>query len=545
MGRCDAAIIGAGHNGLVAANVLADAGWDVVVVEAAPVPGGAVRSEPLAPGYTVDPFSSFFPMAAASPVMASMDLEAHGLRWSHAPSVLAHVRAGAPAALLHRDVARTAADIDAHEPGDGEAWRGLAAEWERYGTALVRALLSPFPPLRAGARLGWAARHDLGELVRRMVLPVRSMASERFRGEMAPLLLAGNALHGDLTPEAPPSGLLGWMLVALGQTVGFPVPVGGAGQITAALLDRLAAAGGSVRVGEPVQRVLVRGGRAVGVATAGGTIEARRAVLAACDAQVLYGRLVEPSELPAAFAARMARFQRASATVKVNYALSSPVPWQDQRARDAGTVHVADSMAELSVGAAELAAGLLPSRPFLLVGQTTVADPTRSPPGTESLWVYTHVPQDVRGDAAGWIEGRGRLSGGARDAFVARMEARLDEHAPGFESSIVARQVQGPGDLERDDASLVGGDISGGTMQLHQQLVLRPVPGLGRAETPITGLYLASSSAHPGGSVHGAGGANAAAAAIAGHRLRGARRAASASAALAAVAAVAARRRRR
>nr|MDQ3294011.1 FAD-dependent oxidoreductase [Actinomycetota bacterium] len=147
----DAVVVGAGHNGLVAANVLADAGWDVVVLDTAPEPGGAVRdAEVTAPGFRTDLFSAFYPMTAASPVMASLDLEAHGLRWRHAPTVLAHLRPDAPAALLHRDPARTAAGLDGN---DGEAWLQFFDTWDRFGAQMLGALLAPFPPVRAGAAL--------------------------------------------------------------------------------------------------------------------------------------------------------------------------------------------------------------------------------------------------------------------------------------------------------------------------------------------------------------------------------------------------------
>lgn len=544
--ECDAVVIGAGHNGLVAANLLAGAGWDVIVLEATPAVGGAVRSDvDLAAGFITDRFSSFYPMTAASPVMQGLHLEDHGLAWTHAPSVLAHLRSDAPAAVLHRDVDRTAAGVDLDHPGDGEAWLALAEEWDRFGPAIIDSLLAPFPPVRPALRLANAARLDLWDLVRRLILPVGTLTSELFGGEHAALLLAGNALHADVTPESTPSGLLGWILAGLGQTVGFPVPIGGAGRITQALQARFIAAGGAVHVGEPVERIEVRGGRAVGVRTATGTYSARHGVLAACDAQILYGNLLREDDLPAAFLGRMRQFERASSTIKINYALSSPVPWTDPSATGAGTVHIGDSLDELTMTAAQLATGRLPADPFLLIGQTTTADPTRSPDGTEALWAYTHVPQDARGDAAGAIEVSGRVRGSALAAMVDRMEDRIERHAPGFRSTVIAREVQGPDDMERENPSLIGGDISGGTSQLHQQLVFRPVPGLGRAETPITALYLASSSAHPGGSVHGACGANAARAAQLGRRLGSARRLVVGSAAVAAVAGVSARRRRR
>jgi phytoene dehydrogenase-like protein len=280
-----------------------------------------------------------------------------------------------------------------------------------------------------------------------------------------------------------------------------------------------------VRTGDPVTSIELRHGRAVGVRTRSGDVSARHAVLAACDAQLLYGQLLHDGELPPAFTARLREFRRADATVKLDYALSGPVPWRDPRAVGAGTVHLADSLAELTTTSAQLANRLLPSDPFLLIGQMTTSDRTRSPEGTESFWAYTHVPQDLVGDASGRIEHVGRLDGVALERFAERMEDRIEAHAPGFRDLVLARRVVGPQQMQDANASLVGGDISGGTTQLHQQLVFRPVPGLARAETPVPGLFLASSSAHPGGSVHGAAGANAARAAIARRRVLRGRRA--------------------
>jgi phytoene dehydrogenase-like protein len=196
------------------------------------------------------------------------------------------------------------------------------------------------------------------------------------------------------------------------------------------------------------------------------------------------------------------------------------VPWTNPAAVGAGTVHLADSLDELTQTSAELVTGAVPANPFLLIGQMTTTDPTRSPAGTESLWAYTHVPQDIRRDAAGELRGTGRLTGDDLVRFADRMQGRIEAHAPGFGSKVVARHVQGPNDMEAANPSLVGGDISGGTSQLHQQLVFRPVSGLGRTETPIAGLFLGSSSAHPGGSVHGACGTNAARAALLHDRVR-------------------------
>jgi phytoene dehydrogenase-like protein len=204
----------------------------------------------------------------------------------------------------------------------------------------------------------------------------------------------------------------------------------------------------------------------------------------------------------------LARFERGSSTVKLDWAMSAPIPWRDAQLNRAGTVHLTNSMNELSEYSYHLATQQLPARPFLLIGQMTTTDPTRSPPGTETAWAYTHVPQHVRRDAAGELEPG--WSAASTAAFAERMEARIEAHAPGFRDRILARHILAPPDFEGRDANLVGGEIGGGTAQLHQQLIFRPVAGLGRAETPIDRLYLASASAHPGGGVHGGPGSIAA-----------------------------------
>ncbi|HEX6418470.1 MAG TPA: NAD(P)/FAD-dependent oxidoreductase, partial [Acidimicrobiales bacterium] len=285
-------------------------------------------------------------------------------------------------------------------------------------------------------------------------------------------------------------------------------------ELTTALVRRLRAAGGEITCDARVDRVVVESGRATAVELAGGRMAARHAVLADVDAQVLYRDLVGLQHLPASAVAALDRFQRGWATVKVDWALRAPVPWRDPAVAGAGTVHLAESVDELAVTSAELAGGRLPRNPFVVMGQMTTADPTRSPAGTESTWAYTHVPPHLAGP-----DGPRPPSPQDVDDVVRRIEDRIEAHAPGFRDLLVARHVLAPTDLERCDANLVAGDMAGGTNQLHQQLVFRPIPGLARPETPVRGLYLASSSAHPGGGVHGACGTNAARAALARHRL--------------------------
>jgi phytoene dehydrogenase-like protein len=335
-------------------------------------------------------------------------------------------------------------------------------------------------------------------------LPVRRLGEERFRGEGGRRLLAGNALHTDLAPEAAFSGFYGWLLTALGQDVGFPFPEGGAGRLTDALVRRLEARGGRIETGARVTGVVVRRRRAVAVRTSAGDVDARRAVLAAVDAPQLYLALLSRDQVPGRVLRDLRRFQWDNSTLKVDWALEGPIPWAAEDARRAPVVHIAHSVDELTQTMAELAQRRVPAKPFLVFGQYSVGDPTRCPPGKEVAWAYTHVPQGVELD---------------EEALVERMEARVEELAPGFRELVRARHVFSPTGLERANRSLVGGALNGGTAQLHQQLVFRPTSGLGRPETPVKGLYLASSSAYPGGGVHGAPGANAARAALTAARL--------------------------
>ncbi|WP_141208482.1 phytoene desaturase family protein [Streptomyces griseorubiginosus] len=523
----DAVVIGAGPNGLVAANVLADAGWDVEVLEEQPEPGGAVRHDRgVDPAFVNDLFSSFYPLAAASPVLASLRLHEHGLRWSHARSVLAHPLTDGSCAVLDRDLDTTAASLDAFAPGDGDGWRRLHDVWQRLRPDLLDALFTPFPPVRAAGRLAWRLRAAGGlRMARTLVLPVRRMGEEEFRGQGGRLLLAGNALHADLAPESAGSGGFGWLMAMLGQTYGFPVPVGGSGALTEALTRRLETLDGRVRCGQRVAEVVVRGGRAVGVRTAAGeAVPARRAVLADVSVPALYGGLVDPEHLPAQLLDDLRRFQWDFATFKVDWALDGPVPWQAEAASRAGTVHLADGVDELTRFAAQIAMRQVPDRPFLLFGQMTTADATRSPQGTESAWAYTHIPHEIAADAGD--EGiTGDWDTKDQELMADRMERQVERFAPGFRARIRARRVLAPPTLQALDANLSGGAINGGTTALHQQLVFRPVPGTGRPETPVPGLFLASSGAHPGGGVHGAPGANAARAALHRHRPPGLTRA--------------------
>ncbi|MEV6773383.1 NAD(P)/FAD-dependent oxidoreductase [Nocardia sp. NPDC051030] len=503
-GSVDAVVVGAGHNGLVAANLLADAGWDVLVLEQEADFGGAVRSAELFEGFQSDLFSANHPLALVSPVLRGLALADHGLRWAHAPTVLASARTPNDGVGLYPDPQRTADELGRHHPDDARAWLELLAQWRRLRDPLLEAGFGGPHPIRQTLRLV----RDMGipeltRLARFLTLPADTMARELFRSEHARLLLLGNCGHGDLAVNVPLSGATGWLLTMLAQDSGFPCPVGGASGLTDALVARARAGGVELRSGIEVSGLDVRNGRVVAVRTAAGeTITVRRAVIANAPAPTLYGRLLPADVVPQRVREDLRRFEPDSAVVKVNYAVSQSIPWNSPELHGAGTVHLGADRHGMIRWGAELACGAVPSQPFMLFGQMTTCDPTRSPAGTESAWAYTLMPRGVTDDTAA-------------ELLAKNIDAVIEDHAPGFANALIGRKVQRPSDM-----TSIGTRI-GGTMALHQQLVFRPIPGLGGPETFVRGLYLGSSAAHPGAAVHGACGAFAARAALHRNGIRG------------------------
>ena len=495
-------MIGAGHNGLLCAGTLAQAGWEVTVLEQAPHPGGAVHSTagPL-PGFVVDPCSGFFPLTRASPAFEDLDL---GVEWIEAPVVMVHPLADGRSIALHRDLEATVASLEAvrpgaGRPGAGRAWAELVAPLIRHQRLLRRTVLAPLPSLAPALALGLRLRRGGLELARLMTGSAADLGRGVLGGDEPAAWLGGSAAHSDLSPDAAGSAAIAFSLHLLGHMVGWPFPRGGAGQIADALVRRLTLAGGTVRCGSAVERIESTGGRVRGVALADGTTLAAEVVVATVSVAPLL-RMLSPEALPRRLDEELRRWRYGLGTFKVDFALSGPVPWSSEAARQAAVVHVSGTVGEQVEAAHAAARGEVPRRPSIVVGQHSVHDDTRAPPGQHALYAYAHVPARYPED----------------DSAVADlMEERIEAFAPGFRGLVLGRTLRSPERLERDNPSLVGGDLGGGSVALDQQLLFRPAPRLARYRTPLRGLYVASASTHPGPGVHGVPGAGAARAAIA------------------------------
>jgi phytoene dehydrogenase-like protein len=483
----DALVVGAGPNGLAAAVTLAEAGRTVLVLEAADRPGGAVATEELTlPGFHHDTYSSVYPAGAASPVFARMPLERHGLRWVQPAACYAHPLPDGTAAALYRGLDATAASLDAIAAGDGERWRAFAGPFVEHFDALRVTMLGGFPPVRGALRLaaGLGPRRTV-DFARLLLMPARALGEELFAGEGNQAWLYGSAMHSDVAPASGGSAIAAAYLNLLGHGVGWPSPEGGAARLIDALVSYLGELGGAVRTGARVTRVLAARGRAAGVELAGG--ERIAAPLVVADVMPRALSTMAGDALPGRYLRALGRYRYGPATLKVDWALSGPIPWAAPPAREAGTVHVGGSAPEVLAITASTSG--LPERPFMLVGQQSIADPTRAPAGQHTAWAYTHGPHDVDWAAES-------------DRHVERMEAQMERFAPGFGERVLARHVLGPAELERRNANLVGGDVGGGSYTLDQ-VIFRPVPSLAPYRTPLTGLYLGSAATFPGGAVHG------------------------------------------
>lgn len=460
----DAVVVGSGPNGLAAAIELAEQGLAVTVYEMADTFGGGMRSAELTlPGLTHDVCSAAHPFAVASPFFATAGLEAHGLQWGRPDVEMAHPLDGGRAALLLRSMDETVAGLGA----DGRTWRNVFAPIVKNFDQLSTEVLGPIIHVPRSpvvlARFGMAAMQPATLLAR------------RFNTEEAKALFAGSAAHiyRPLTGLATAS--VGVMLSAAAHHVGWPIAKGGSASIAAAMVAKLQALGGTVVTGTQV-----------------------RSLADIPDASVKIFDVAPPALLeilgdamPARFRRGFTRFRFGPGAYKIDLAVEEGIPWAAQGARKAGTVHVGGTIAEIVAAEADVAAGRLPERPFLLVGQQYLVDPSRSRGNTHPVWCYAHVPQGYNLDAT--------------DTILRQIE----RFAPGFRDRIVASHVSNPAAIAAYNPNYVGGDIASGANNL-MQLVFRPRVGLDPYATGIAGVAICSASTPPGAGVHGMCGVHAA-----------------------------------
>lgn len=465
----DVVVVGAGPNGLSAALALAGEGLSVKVIERADQPGGSVRSAALTlPGFVHDTCSSAFPLGVASPFFRSLSLERHGLRWIQSPACAAHPLDGAEAALLLPSLEETAAGLGV----DGPAWRRAVGPWAKHAEALLSELLGP---------LGWPARPGL--LARFGAAAIGSasgFADRRFRTRAARGLWAGLVAHGTQPFDRPATAGFGLLFALLGHTGGWPIVAGGAQRLTEALVAELRARGGELETGREVPSL-----RALP--------PSRAVVLDVTPRQFL--RLAEERPLGAS-RRRLERFRYGPGTYKIDWALDGPIPWSAPGCSRAATVHVGGDLEAIAAGERQIADGQVPGKPFVLLVQPSLFDPSRAPAGKHTAWGYCHLPHGSGAD------------------MTEAVESQVERFAPGFKSRILARTVFTPLTWEAHNPNLVGGDITGGAMNLSQ-LLTRPYPKLNPYATALRGVYLCSASTPPGGGVHGMAGYHAARAVLA------------------------------
>ncbi len=458
-----AVVVGSGPNGLSAAIHLARNGFDVQVRECAPEPGGGARSGQITlPGFVHDLGSAVHPMALCSPFFRTLPLAEHGLQWIFPPAPLAHPLDDGTAVLLEKDLSTTAKELGL----DGPAYRKLFHTLVEHWQPVMNEVLQPMPI---------APRHPflLAGFGLRAIQPATVLAKALFQGERARALFAGLAAHSILKLEAPLSSAFGMILGGSGHAVGWPVPRGGAQSITSALTGVLHSLGGRILTNSPVTSLEGLG----------------NPDLILCDITPRQFLSIAERQLPRFFKKSLRHYRYGPGIFKVDYALREPIPWRAKECLRAGTVHVGGTLLEIA-HSEQAAWGPEPSaKPFLLLAQQSLFDPSRAPNGQHTAWVYCHVPN-------GW---RGNL--------LPEMEAQIERFAPGFRDCVLARVVHTPADLQRFDPNLIGGDINGGAADLIQ-FVLRPT--WRQYSTPLKGVYLCSSSTPPGGGVHGMCGYNAA-----------------------------------
>ncbi len=462
-----AVVVGSGPNGLAAALTLAAAGVSVRVVEAEDTLGGGTRSAELTlPGLVHDECSGFHPLALGSEFAERFDLAGAGLTWRWAPAEFAHPLDGGRGAVLHRSVAQTAADLG--DPGWSAVFGPLSERFDTISREFLQPVLHlPRHPVHL-ARFGLGAG-----------LPATLLA-RRFRTHEGRALFAGTAAHAFRPLSALASSAIGVALTTAAHAYGWPVAEGGSGAIRDAVLQRASEHGVRVETGHRVESLQELG----------------EVDLVMLDTSPGAAAAICGDRLPGRVRRAYQRFRHGPGAFKVDYAVEGGVPWAYEPARSAGTVHLGGSLAEIAAAEKLVHVGRMPERPFVLVGQQYLADPTRSAGDLHPLYAYAHVPAGFRGDATEAIT------------------ARIEQYAPGFRDRIRATAVRTTTDLARHNANYVGGDIVTGAND-PLQLVFRPRVTVDPYATGIPGVWLCSAATPPGAGAHGMCGYNAATRALA------------------------------
>ena len=459
--------IGSGPNGLAAAIVLAEAGRQVLVVEADTVAGGGMRSAELTlPGFVHDICSAVQAFAPISPAFRALPLVQHGLEWIVPPVMFAHPLDGGTAASVVHDVDSTAVSLGA----DARAYRRLFGPMVDDWLRLERAVLGP----PAWPRHPWAvARFGL-----QAIRSARGLASRSFADAHTRALFAGLAAHGTLPLEHPITAAFGLVLGTTAHLAGWVFPRGGAQRLADALVAHLRSLGGTITTGAPVRSL--------------DDLPPARAIL--CDLSPAPFLRIAGHRLPAGYRRKLERYRYGLGVFKVDWALGAPIPWTADACTRAGTVHVGGTLEEIAASERDAWEGRHAERPFVLLAQHTLFDPSRAPAGQHTAWGYCHVPH------------------GSTFDMLPRIEAQIERFAPGFRDRVIARHVMPPAAIERHNPNHVGGDIASGVPDVAQ-LIARPT--LSQYSTPVRGLYLCSASTPPGVGVHGMCGHHAAQRALA------------------------------
>lgn len=450
-----ASIIGAGPNGLSAALVLAQAGYSVDVYEAEEQIGGAARTLPLTlPGYLHDFGSAVHPFAAGSPFFKTLPLERYGLRWIHSPAALAHPFDDGNAVVLYRDIDTTIRSLGEDRQRWSDLFKPLAENWDAFAQEVLGPVLHwPQNPLLL-ARFGLKA-----------LQPARYFAQNQFNNPRTRAVFAGLAAHSILSLDAPLTAGVGIMFAASLHAPGWPIPESGAQSISNALATQLTDLGGSIHTSCRIA-----------------TLDELPKALTLGDVAPHHLLRIAGARLNAEYAKKLQAFEQGPAAFKIDYALSRPIPWRAPDCGLAATVHLGGTFEEIVRSEYAMSHGQIAERPFVLLAQPSLFDATRAPAANHTAWAYCHVPNRSTVD------------------MTQRIENQIERFAPGFRDCVLARNVSGPSALEERDANLIGGDISGGRMNLRQML-FRPSKHLYATPDPM--LYLCSASTPPGGGVHG------------------------------------------